>query len=360
MIRPFTTSYPDRLHNLRNLFRKKAEGFLVMNIVNVRYLTGFTGSSGFVFITKKANIFVTDFRYKEQSAKEVIGWDIVMEKGERIQTIQKLIKKMHIKKLGFESSVTFEFFKKLLKTGIILNPLKGPIEKLRIIKDEQEIESIRKAVKRAEAAFLETKPYVRQGAQERSIALRLEENLKKKGCNRIPFDILVASGRNSAMPHAKPSEKRLQPGDLVIIDWGGEADGYYSDMTRTFLIKGGTPGNKKEIYHIVLEANRKALSQVSPNKYSGEIDNKAREIIKKAGYGEFFGHGTGHGLGLQIHESPRITWNTREKIRENMVFTIEPGIYIPDLGGVRIEDMVIVGEKRAAELTSLPKELEII
>lgn len=355
-----TNFYTQRINNLRELLKNKVEGFLVTNIVNVRYLTGFSGSSGFVFITKKANIFITDFRYKEQSSKEIVGSNIVIEKGDRIQTIQRLLKQHTIKKLGFESSVTFEFYKNLLKTGIILKPLKGLVEKLRAIKDKKETASIRKAVNRAESAFLEIKPYIRQGIKERSIALRLEERLKKRGCNRIPFEIIVASGRNSAMPHAKPSEKKLQPGDLVIIDWGGEADGYFSDMTRTFLIKNGNHRKKKEIYNIVLEANKKALLHISPDKYSTEIDDKARDVIKKAGYGEFFGHGTGHGVGLQIHESPRITWNTKEKIRENMVFTIEPAVYIPDLGGVRIEDMVLVGSKSAVVLTSLPKKLELI
>ncbi len=355
-----TNFYTQRLNKLRELLKNKVEGFLVTNIVNVRYMTGFSGSSGSVFITKKANIFITDFRYKEQSSKEIAGSDIIIEKRDIIHTIQRLLKQLNIKNLGIESSVTFEFYKNLLKTGIILKPLKGLIEKLRSTKDENEIESIKIAVKRAEAAFLEIKPYIKQGVKEKSIALRLEEKLKKKGCSKIPFDVIVASGRNSAMPHAKPSEKRLQAGDLVTIDWGGEADGYFSDMTRTFLIKGKDLGKKKEIIQIVLEANKKAISHISPDKYSRDIDYKAREVIKKAGYGEFFGHGTGHGLGLQIHESPRIAWNSQEKIRERMVFTIEPGIYIPDLGGVRIEDMVLVREKSAVVLTSLPKNFEII
>jgi Xaa-Pro aminopeptidase len=197
--------------------------------------------------------------------------------------------------------------------------------------------------------------------RERSIALRLEEKLKKKGCRYIPFDVIVASGPNSAMPHAKPTERKLRNGDLVIIDWGGEADGYFSDMTRTLLIdKGNDINKKKEIYHIVLEANKRALSLVSPGTKSKEIDSSARNFIKKSGYGEFFGHGTGHGVGLQIHELPQITWNRREIMKENMVFTIEPGIYLPGVGGVRIEDMVIVKPDGSKVLTRLPKELEII
>jgi Xaa-Pro aminopeptidase len=163
------------------------------------------------------------------------------------------------------------------------------------------------------------------------------------------------------MPHAGPTERKLGKGDLVIVDWGGEADGYFSDMTRTLLIgRGGDISKKKEIYQIVLETNKKAISCVSPGVESEDIDRAAREVIKKAGYGEFFGHGTGHGIGLQVHESPHITWNKRDVIKENMVFTIEPGIYLPGLGGVRIEDMVVVKPDCPEVLTTLPKELEII
>lgn len=272
-----------------------------------------------------------------------------------------LSQKNGIKKLGFESSVSYEFYKKLSYKGIGLHPVEGIVEKLREIKDSREIKSIREAVRRAETAFLEVKPYIRQGIRERAIVLRLEERLKKNGCEHIPFDIIVASGPNSAMPHARPTEKKLNQGDLVIIDWGGEADGYYSDMTRTLLLKADVNiSNKRKVYQTVLEANMRAISSIAPGIQSKQIDTAARNIIKKAGYGELFGHGSGHGVGLQVHESPRITRDKSMTIRENMVFTIEPGIYIPGLGGVRIEDMVVVREKKAGILTSLPKRLEII
>lgn len=348
-----------RLFAIRGSF-KEINGFLVTNINNIRYLTGFSGSSGFLLITTSKNIFVTDFRYKEQAGKEISSCDVVIEKGNRIKTIARLLRKLGIKKLGFETSVPYEFFRKLSKENIILKPLKNTVERLRAVKDAEELRLIREAVTRAERAFLEVKPYIRKGVRENKIALMLEERLKKKGCTRIPFDIIVASGRNSAMPHAKPSEKRLSSGDLVIIDWGGEAGGYSSDMTRTLLINGSDTGKKKEIYKIVLEANRNAISTISPDMESKKIDNSARYIVKKAGYSEFFGHGTGHGIGLEVHESPHITWDKKGLIRENMVFTIEPAIYVPGLGGVRIEDMVMVGKRKAVLLTSLGRELEII
>lgn len=354
--------HSSRLSEIREVMTgKKLDAFLVTDMTNVRYLTGFTGSSGYLFITGKGNILVTDFRYKDQSAQEVKGWDILIEKGDRVRTIRTLARKSKIRKLGFESSVAYEFYDSLFRAGLNIEAVERLIEQLRLIKTGPEINSIRKAAYRAERAFLEVKPFVRLGVSEQSIALRLDERLKKNGCSRIPFEIIVASGSNSAMPHARPTEKKLNMGDLVIVDWGAEADGYFSDMTRTLLIRGGrNMSKKKEIYEIVRKANRTAISAVSPGAGTSRVDKAARDVIKRAGYTEFFGHGTGHGVGLQVHEAPRISWNKSERIRENMVFTIEPGIYLPGLGGVRIEDIVVVGDKKAIVLTSLSKELEII
>lgn len=348
-----------KLSAIRKSF-KGIDGLLVTDVNNIRYLTGFTGSSGFLLIARERNIFVTDFRYREQAETGINGWDVVLEKGERDKTILKLSRRLGIKRLGFEGSVSYEFFRRLLKRGLVMKPFKNVIEKLRAIKDDEEIVLIKMAVRRAEAAFLEVRPYIRKGVSENKLARMLEERLKKKGCSCIPFGIIVASGRNSSMPHARASEKRLNDGDLVVIDWGGEAGGYFSDMTRTLLIKGVDMGKKKEIYQTVLEANKKAVSVISPGMESKKVDNSARYVIKKAGYGEFFGHGTGHGVGLQVHELPNIARNGKGTIKENMVFTIEPGIYVPGLGGVRIEDMVAVNKRRAVLLTKLPRELEII
>jgi Xaa-Pro aminopeptidase len=353
--------YTSRLALVREAMKKKKiDGFLVTDITNIHYLTGFSGSSGFLFITGKEHFFSTDFRYRNQSEQEVKGWDIVIERGNRIQTIQNLRKKTGTKNLGFESSVTYEFYNQLSQKTFQITAADHFIERLRTVKNEAEINTIKEAVKRAEEAFLEVKPFIREGAHERAIALRLEERLRKKGCRNIPFEIIVASGSHSALPHARPTEKKLQKGDLVIIDWGGEADGYCSDMTRTFLIKGQHISKQKELYQIVLWANRKAISSVIPGIESKQVDSTARTFIKNAGYGEMFGHGTGHGVGLQVHELPRISWNKSSPVRENMVFTIEPGIYVPGLGGVRIEDMVVVRKKRGEVLTSLRKDLEII
>ncbi len=353
--------YSSRVAVMRGtLKRRGVDGFLVTDIHNIRYLTGFSGSSSLILITGGKNIFVTDFRYKEQVDKEIKDWDIILERQEMVTTIKKLSRKIGIKKIGIESSVSYEFFRKLSRY-LNLKSFKGLIERLRAVKDSGEMHLIKEAVKRAESAFLEVRPYIKQGIKERAIALRLEESLKKKGCRRIPFDIIVASGPNSAMPHARPTERKLTEGDLVILDWGGEADGYFSDMTRTFLLgKGNNINKKKKIYKSVLGANQRAISIVSSGTDSKVLDSSAREVIKKAGYGEFFGHGTGHGIGLQVHELPRISWSKKEIIQENMVFTIEPGVYLPGIGGVRIEDIVVVKAGGHEVLTTLPKKLEII
>jgi len=355
------TDYTSRLAIIRKAMkRKKLDGFLVTDITNIRYLTGFSGSAGFLFITRKAQFFGTDFRYQDQSGQEVKGWDIVIERGNRIKTIQNLCSKTGTKKIGFESSASYEFWRQLSRTGLTAIPTDRLIEKLRTIKSSSEIELIKKAVLRAEQAFTDMKPFIREGARERVLASRLFDNLRSKGCRNIPFEIIVASGARSALPHAKPSDKKLQKGDLVIIDWGGEADGYFSDMTRTFLIAGKDVGKQKELYEVVLAANIKAIASVAPDTQSKEIDGSARTLIRNAGYSKQFGHGTGHGVGLQVHELPRISWNRNMTIRENMVLTIEPGIYAPGFGGVRIEDLVLVGKEKAEVLTTLPKNLEIL
>jgi len=233
-----------RLAGIRASFNG-IDGFLVTDINNVRYFTGFSGSSGFLLITKTANFFVTDFRYKEQAGCEVEGWDIVIEKEKRAKTVSALAKKLGINRLGFEASVSYGFFDALSKKGIVLKPFKDFIERRRSVKEDREKALIKEAVRRAESAFLAVKPYIKTGAKEKRLARMLEENLKRGGCKCIPFDIIVASGKNSSMPHARPSEKRLEAGDLVVIDWGGEADGYFSDMTRTLLIEGKNINKKR-------------------------------------------------------------------------------------------------------------------
>lgn len=339
---------------------RKMDGFLVLNLKNIQYLTGFTGSNGFVLITPDKKLFFTDFRYKEQAEREVRGWEIIIEKGKRSNTLKNIIKKLNIKRLGFEVTIPYALFETLNKVAQCLLPTKNLIESYRKFKKDEEIKNITLAISRAEKAFLKIKPIIRDGVTEKEIALRLENGLKQAGCRNIPFDIIVSSGANSSMPHAKFTDKKIQRGDLVIIDWGGESNGYYSDMTRTLLIDGSGLAEKKKIYGIANMAREKAILAAKQDVKAKDVDSAARDFIKAKGYAKFFGHATGHGVGLEVHESPSISHLSTDTIREGMVFTIEPGIYIPGLGGVRIEDMITIRNGSASVMTGLSRNLEII
>ena len=347
---------------LRRLLQKqKVDGILITDLTNLRYLTGFTGSSGFAIVTNNHALFVTDFRYQEQSGHEVKGFKIIIERGDRTKEIKDLVDEYGIKKLGFEDhNVTYGFYKKLLGKRLRLKPLTGVVGSLRVVKTTEELAFIKIAVKRAEAAFRKLAPFIKAGTTELKLALKFEDLLKREGCKKIPFEVIVASGYRSALPHAKPTNRRLRKGDLVVFDWGGECEGYYSDLTRTILIKGSNISRQKDLYYNVLEAQKRALESVRSGIKASVIDAAARGYIREAGYDEFFGHGTGHGVGLAVHEKPVVSWRSKDTIKENMIFTVEPGIYLPGFGGVRIEDMVAARKNRAELLTSLPKKLKII
>jgi Xaa-Pro aminopeptidase len=343
-------------------YLRGVDGFVVSRLPNVHYLTGFTGSSGIVIISRTEAILVTDFRYKEQAANEVTkGTEVKIDNRPLPKVAVALARKLGIKKLGFEDSASYGFFDVLKSSGLDTAPREEVVEKLRETKDARELTSIVEAVKRAESAFEEVKPRIRVGVTESSISRMLETKMKRKGCARVAFESIVASGVNSAMPHASVTNKKLEPGDMLTIDWGGEADGYYSDMTRSFLMGGGVNiARKKRIYNLVLKANKAAVKAARAGMKCSELDEVARAVIKQAGYGEYFGHSLGHGVGVEVHERPRISAKNKGKLKPTSVVTIEPGVYVPGLGGVRIEDMVYVGKRETSLLTSLPKVLEII
>lgn len=335
----------------------EADAFLITNIKNIRYLTGFTGSFAVFLCSKKGNFLFVDFRYKEQAKKEV-DVEILEFKTSWLEALRKTISKIKIRKLSFESSTSYEIYRLLSEIKkISIIPESFVVEKIRAIKDEVEIKNIKEAVKRAERAFLEIKPYIKEGESERNIALMLEYELRKQGSETLPFPVIVASGYNTSMPHWRNSEKILRKGDFVIIDWGAEYNGYYSDMTRTFVV--GKPSDKQvEIYEIVKKARTETIKMVSAGLMTKKIDAKARNLIKQFGYGENFGHATGHGVGIDVHELPKINSKSEENIQPGMVFTIEPGIYIEGFGGVRIEDMILVENDTIEILTNLSTELE--
>ncbi len=350
-----------RISLLKDLIEKKrVNSFLITNLKNIRYITGFTGSSAFLFLSKKGDFLFTDFRYKEQSQMEVKSIEALITKSDPVKFITNHIKRLGVKQIAVEDTIIYRLYRRLSK-AFSITTLKDEIENIRSIKDKEELLMIKKAVKRAENAFRDIKDYIKKGRTEKSIALRLEEKLKHHGVQALPFDIIFSSGKNTALPHIRPTEKKLSPGDFVMIDWGGEAGGYFSDMTRTFIMNGPGIGKKKEIYNIVFKANRSAFSSIKKEIYINQIDSFTHSFINKAGYGDYFGHATGHGVGLDVHELPVVSKNSKRlKIKENMVFTIEPGIYVPDIGGVRIEDMVVVSGDTAKLLTTLPRKLEIL
>ena len=345
----------------RGLSELGVDGILITDIKNVRYVSGFSGSSGFLIITKYHPIFVTDFRYKEQAKKELKGFKIKIQNVGMIEYIRKLASKYRIQKLGFEAhDISYQTYKTLLKGNVKLKALFDIVEELRLVKSCEEIFCIKTAIRRAENAFKKLRRFIKVGVTEQELAIKFEGLLRAEGCKNLPFGVIVASGFRSALPHAQPTNRVIKRGDLVLFDWGGECDGYYSDMTRTVAMKGRNSKKQKEIYSVVFNAQERALKTVKPGTTAVFIDAAARDFIAAKGYKKNFGHGTGHGIGLAVHERPVISWQGKDRAEEGMVFTIEPGIYLPGFGGIRIEDVVLVKKKGAAVLTTLPRNFTII
>ncbi len=330
---------------------------LVTRREDVRYLTGFTGSAGTVLVTPGRPYLVTDFRYMLQARKETSGVRLLIQKKDWVSAVHDAAEQSSVGMVWFdESSVTVDALRKLRKAGLRLKGSRDLVGELRQRKDKGEIASIRKAVRRAEESFRELKKYIKPGARERELGLKLEYLMREKGSRKAAFDTIVASGRNGAMPHAATTSRRLKNGDLVTFDFGAEADGYFSDITRTICV--GRPSSKqREIHELVMSAQATAIRTIRPGALCKAVDEAARAMIKKAGHAKHFGHSTGHGVGLMVHEGPSISPSSNALVEEGMVFTVEPGVYIPGWGGVRIEDMVLVTVSGVTVLTTLPREL---
>lgn len=334
------------------------DALLISRRENVRYLTGFTGSAGSVLVASGKPCLITDFRYALQARKEAAGVSVLIQKKDHPAALREAAERANVDKLWFdETSCTIENLNKLRKQGLKLKGHRDLVGDLRQQKDARELASIRKAIRRAEEAFRELHAFIQPGVRESSLALMLEFLMRKKGARRAAFDTIVASGGNGAMPHASASDRRIKQGDLVTFDFGAEADGYFSDMTRTVCV--GRPSvRQREIHGLVLQAQQAAIAAVRPGVACTVVDGAARDLIKGAGHARQFGHGTGHGIGLMVHEGPSISPLSRDRVQPRMVFTVEPGIYIPGWGGVRIEDMVLVTDTGAKVLTTLPRGLE--
>jgi len=333
---------------------------LVTRREDVRYLSGFTGTAGNLLVTPVRQMLITDFRYQLQARMQTKGIAILIQKKDIFVSTRDAADRLGVEKIWFdESSLTVEECKKLKKQGLSLKGNQDIVGMLRRQKDECELASIRLAITRAELSFLELTRYIKPGVTEQELRMRLEQLMRKHGSRKEAFDTIVASGSNGAMPHASTTNRRIKKGDLVIFDFGAEADGYYSDTTRTICV-GQPTARQRAIYELVLSAQTAAIRSVLPGASCKSVDDTAREIIRCAGYGKHFGHGTGHGIGLMVHEGPSISRQSKDRIAKDMVFTVEPGVYIPGWGGVRIEDMVLATDAGAHLLTTLPREFNCL
>jgi Xaa-Pro aminopeptidase len=352
------TPEQNRVARLKRIMESEGiDGLLVTKRENVRYLTGFTGSAGTVLVAMGKPTLITDFRYQLQARTESVGAEVVIQKTDFPAALSEVAENASVKDIWFdESSLTIETLKRLRNRGLKLKGRRDPVGVLRQRKDPSELISIRKAIRRAEESFLEMKKFIRPGARERGLALMLEFLMREKGARKAAFDTIVASGRNGAMPHAATTARKIKQGDLVTIDFGAEADGYFCDITRTICV-GRPTSRQREIHALVLNAQQTAIKGVRPGMSCKAVDAVARDMIRSAGHGDHFGHGTGHGIGLMVHEGPSISPLSSDGVEKDMLFTVEPGVYVPGWGGVRIEDMVLVTERGARVLTTLSREL---
>jgi len=349
-----------------------ADALLVDSLVDVRYLTGFTGSSALALVVGEAageklggHRFLSDFRYATQSAEQVPeAFEREIVTGELLDALAGALADAD-GRLGFDdASLTVKQYRKLeeqLGEGWELVPCAGAVERLREVKDAGEIERIRAASELADEALHAVLEDGLVGRTERDVALELELRMRRLGAQAPSFPSIVAAGSHGALPHAAPRDRQIPPDVLVTIDWGALHEGYCSDCTRTYATGEAISGQAREVYELVLSAQQHGLEAVRAGLNGREIDAVARAVIEDAGYGEHFGHGLGHGVGMEIHEGPRLSRTAGdEPLRAGNIVTVEPGVYLPGVLGVRIEDLVVVGEDAQEVLTNLPKALTVV
>jgi len=351
---------PERLVEL--LPADNVDLLLVTALVNVRYMTGYTGSNGLAIIGPQTRVFVTDFRYVEQAAAEVdSSYDRRRDQLDLLDSILDSLPAGEVR-LGFDDThVTVRQharLRELLPTRVELVAAGGLVERLRSVKEPDEIERIRVAAAAADAALEQLLAQGLVGRTERELATALESAMRDQGAERPSFDSIIAAGPHGALPHATPRDVPVGPGELIVIDWGAGVDGYCSDCTRT--VATGEPGSEaREVYQLVLDAQRAGVQAVRAGAGGREVDAAARTVIEAGGHGEHFGHGLGHGVGTEIHEAPRLSTRSEDQLQAGNVVTVEPGIYLPGQFGVRIEDLVVVGAEGCEILTSLDTELPL-
>ncbi|CAH1853582.1 M24 family metallopeptidase [Convivina praedatoris] len=356
----------NRIHKLQQLLQKMGlDGLIVTEGYNLRYLTGFKGGTGdgLLVVGLHEARLITDARYQTEYQDQLPEDVSLVITREYYAEAVKTVAEFGIKQLAFEASLSYEIYnyiEELLPADISLDALPGAIESLREAKDEQEITAIKKATQASVKAFNELLNFIKVGQTERQVADELDRLQKKFGGSKPSFDTIVASGYRSALPHGEATDKVIEAGDLVTIDFGYYVDGYTSDVTRTIAM-GQIDPELEKIYNIVKEANAEAIDVVKPGIATAEVDRVARQYIEERGYGQYYNHGTGHGAGLNIHEGPVLTVNAGDEVLAGNLLTIEPGIYLPERGGVRIEDDILVTPQGHENLTEgISKELIII
>ncbi|SOC27181.1 Xaa-Pro aminopeptidase [Ureibacillus xyleni] len=351
-----------KIEKLRKaLVDQNVDAILITNQYNRRYMTGFTGTAGVAIVSQEDAVFITDFRYTEQAKRQVQDFRIVQHEGILYKEVANQVAKMGIKTLGFEKDTMtyglYENYNTLVKANLV--PLSGLIEKIRLIKNEQEINIIKVACEIADQALTHILEFIKPGKTELEVSNELEFFMRKQGAQASSFDTIVASGVRSALPHGVATNKVIEKGDFVTLDFGALYNGYVSDITRTIAV--GQPSDQLiEMYNTVLQSQLLALEKVGPSMTGIEADAVARDYLTSKGYGEAFGHSTGHGIGLEVHEGPALSSRSETVLEPNMVVTIEPGIYLPGIGGVRIEDDIIITETGNEKLTHSKKELIIL
>jgi Xaa-Pro aminopeptidase len=344
------------------LTERKLDALVVSFGPNLRYLTGFTGSNGLLLVLPDQAFFFTDPRYRMQAAEEVNCHSRVCA-GPLRKHLVSTVKRKNIRRLGFEPArmncESYEFLKSNLPMRTSLEPVAGLVEGQRMVKSEQEIALIRSSVTTNSQAFEQAIARVKIGMRESDLAAELDYRMRKLGAEKPAFETIVASGLRSAWPHARPTDAALKGNDLVIVDAGGMWQGYASDMTRMLYL--GRPAAKvKQVYRAVLDAQLAAISAVRPGVRAAHVDREARRVLKAAGLDRAFVHSTGHGLGLEIHEPPRIGRKEKIRLQKGMAITIEPGVYLEGFGGIRIEDTVVVTDTGCEVLTPTSKELRVL
>ncbi|HEY3927042.1 MAG TPA: Xaa-Pro peptidase family protein [Candidatus Koribacter sp.] len=349
---------PPRLAELAlSLTTQKLDALLITHLPNIRYLVGFTGSNGLLLVQGSRATFFTDGRYTEQAREEVAGAKVIIPKGSLVAAACKLIKSGE---LGIEADrltvLQHESLLKLLPKGVKLVPTAQIVDRIRMVKDSGELSLIKEAVILGAEILTPALETIRPGVKESEVAAEIEYAARRWGAEAMSFETIVAAGLRSALPHGRASNALIPKRGFVVLDLGVILHGYCSDMTRTVHV-GPLSRRARTLYQAVLEAQEAAIEAVKPGATAGDVDHAARSVLKKAKLDRYFIHSTGHGVGLEIHESPRVARGQTEVLKPGMVITIEPGVYLPDEGGVRIEDMVAVTESGHEILTPATKQL---